>query len=80
MVASTGEQLKLARETDTYLLIRRCSDGQASSPYPEEFRAQMAEADRTPEQISPKFEPTAQTIINWMAPANRDAGVRQDGL
>jgi transposase len=54
--------------------------GRHRSPYPEEFRAQMAEADRTPEQISPKFEPTAQTIINWMAPANRDAGVRQDGL
>jgi transposase len=53
------------------------------TPYPAEFRAQMVElvkAGRTPEELSREFEPTAQTIINWVAQADRDAGVRQDGL
>jgi transposase len=49
--------------------------------YPAEFRAQMVElvkAGRTPEELSREFGPTVQTIINWVAQADRDAGVRQD--
>jgi transposase len=52
-------------------------------PYPPEFRQQMVElvrAGRTPEELSREFEPTAQTIHNWVKQADLDAGVRSDGL
>ena len=52
-------------------------------PYPAEFRARMIElarAGRTPEELSREFEPTAQSIWNWVRQAERDQGVRQDGL
>ena len=51
-------------------------------PYPAEFRQQMIElvrSGKTPEQLAEEFEPTAQTIRNWMAQARRDAGTRTDG-
>jgi transposase len=51
--------------------------------YAVEFRAHMIElvkAGRTPEELAREFEPTAQTIINWVAQVDRDAGVRHDGL
>ena len=37
-------------------------------------------AGRTPEELAEKFEPTAQSIRNWVAQADRDDGHRQDGL
>lgn len=52
-------------------------------PYPPEFREQMValvRAGRTPEELSREFEPTAQSISNWVAQADRDEGKRQDGL
>jgi transposase len=52
-------------------------------PYAPEFRQQMVElvrAGRTPEELSREFEPTAQSISNWVAQADRDAGKRRDGL
>ena len=52
-------------------------------PYPPEFREQMValvRAGRTPEELAEEFEPTAQTIRNWVAQADRDQGVRKDGL
>ncbi len=52
-------------------------------PYSAEFRARMVElvqAGRTPEALSREFEPTAQSIWNWVRQAERDGGVRQDGL
>jgi transposase len=52
-------------------------------PYPPEFRRQMVElvrAGRDPEQLSREFEPTAQSIRNWVAQAERDEGQRDDGL
>ena len=51
--------------------------------YPAEFRAQMVElvrAGRTPEELAKEFEPTAQTIYNWVAQTDRDSGKRHDGL
>jgi transposase len=57
--------------------------GKTRTPYPAEFRAHMVElvkAGRTPQEIALEFEPTAQTIVNWCAQAERDAGVRHDGL
>ena len=52
-------------------------------PYPPEFRQQMVElvrAGRTPEELSREFEPSAQSICNWVAQADRDTGKRKDGL
>jgi transposase len=37
-------------------------------------------AGRRPEELEKEFEPTAQTIYNWVAQADRDTGVRHDGL
>ena len=50
--------------------------------YPPEFRRQTAElvlSGRTPEELSREFEPTAQSIANWVRQAERDAGKRSDG-
>ena len=52
-------------------------------PYPPEFRRQMIElvrVGRNPEELAKEFEPTAQTIRNWVAQADRDEGRRDDGL
>jgi transposase len=35
---------------------------------------------RSPEELAREFEPSAQTIRNWAAQADRDAGRRTDGL
>lgn len=50
--------------------------------YPPEFRRQMVDlvrSGRTPEELSREFEPTAQSIANWVHQADRDAGRRSDG-
>ena len=52
-------------------------------PYPPEFREQMVElvrAGRTPEELSREFEPSAQSISNWVVQADRDEGKRKDGV
>jgi transposase len=52
-------------------------------PYPEEFKQQMIDlvrAGRTPEELSGEFEPTAQSIRNWVLQADRNEGRRKDGL
>ena len=52
-------------------------------PYPPEFRQQIVElvrAGRTPEELAEEFEPTAESIRNWMKQAERDGGTRSDGL
>jgi transposase len=52
-------------------------------PYPEEFKnrlIEMVRAGRSPDELAEKFEPTAQSIRNWVAQAERDAGRRGDGL
>ena len=51
--------------------------------YPLEFRNQivaLVRSGRTPAELAQKFEPTAQTISNWVAQAKRDDGERHDGL
>lgn len=53
------------------------------NPYPPEFRAQiieLARSGRTPRELAKEFEPSEQTIRNWIAQADRDGGVRNDGL
>ena len=52
-------------------------------PFTPEFRRQMIElvrSRRSPESLAKEFEPTAQTIRNWVAQAGRDDGRRDDGL
>jgi transposase len=52
-------------------------------PYPPEFRQRMIElvrSGRTPEELSRQFEPTAQSIRNWVEQADLDEGRRDDGL
>jgi transposase len=41
---------------------------------------ELVRAGRTAEELSREFEPTAQTIHNWVKQADVDAGVRSDGL
>lgn len=51
--------------------------------YPPEFRRQLIElagAGRSPESLAQEFEPSAQTIRNWVQQAERDTGQRADGL
>jgi len=51
--------------------------------YPLEFRRRIIElvrSGRSPEALSKEFEPTAQSIHNWVAQADRDEGRRKDGL
>jgi transposase len=51
--------------------------------YPPEYRRQMVElvrVGRTPEELAREFEPSAQTIRNWVKQADLDEGRREDGL
>ena len=51
--------------------------------YAPEYRRRMIElvrAGRSPDELAKEFEPTAQSIRNWVAQAERDAGRRLDGL
>ena len=51
--------------------------------YPPEFRRQMIElvrTGRTSESLGREFEPSGQSIRNWVAQAERDEGRRDDGL
>lgn len=41
---------------------------------------ELVRAGRNPEELAREFEPTAQTIRNWVAQADRDEGRRTDGL
>jgi len=41
---------------------------------------ELVRAGRTPEELSREFEPTAQSIRNWVVQADRDEGRRKDGL
>ena len=53
------------------------------APYPEEFRQQILELvriGRSPDELAKEFEPTAQTIRNWIKQTELDKGQRQDGL
>ena len=57
--------------------------GKTRPPYTPEFRRRMVElvhAGRSPEKLAEEFEPTPQSIRNWVVQADRDAGRRTDGL
>jgi len=52
-------------------------------PYPAEYRAELVrlvrEESRSPSELAREFEPSAQSIANWVAQADIDTG-RRDGL
>ncbi len=53
------------------------------APYPHEFRSQLVDlvrGGRTPEELSREFEPTAQSIRNWVAAADVAEGRRTEVL
>jgi transposase len=52
-------------------------------PYPDEFKRKLlalVRQGRTPEELARQFEPSAQSIRNWVAQDDRDKGQRTDGL
>ena len=57
--------------------------GKTRAAYPPEFRCQMValvRAGRSPEELAGEFEPTAQSIRNWFAQSERNAGRGDSGL
>jgi transposase len=52
-------------------------------PYTPEFRQQILDlvrTGRTPHELAREFEPSGETIRQWVKQAELDAGERQDGL
>ncbi len=57
--------------------------GKTRRAYAPEFRRQMVDlvhAGRTPEELAREFEPTAQSIRNWLAQCERNAYRGDSGL
>lgn len=57
--------------------------GRTRAPYPMEFREQLialVRAGRSPDALAEEFEPSAQTIRNWVAQAATDRGERPGEL
>lgn len=53
------------------------------TPYPPEFREQIVELARNGRSVASlarEFEPTVATITKWVRQAERDTGLRTDGL
>ena len=50
-------------------------------PYPPEYKAELVrlvrEEGRTPSDLAREFEPSAQSIMNWVAQAEIDDGSRE---
>lgn len=52
-------------------------------PYTPEYRRRMVElvrSGRSPESLAEEYEPSGQSIRNWVRQVERDAGSRLDGL
>ena len=57
--------------------------GRGVGRYPPEYKEQMVElvrAGRSPGSLARGFEPTEQTIRNWVKQADLNEGRRSDGL
>ncbi len=53
------------------------------APYPDEFRRRLIDLVRggeSPESLAKRFEPTAQSIRNWVRQADLDEGLSKNGL
>jgi transposase-like protein len=65
--------------TPEHLCFKEPTMAKTKPPYTPEFRRQMVElvrAGRSPEELAQEFEPTAQSIRNWVGQAECDAGRR----
>ena len=52
-------------------------------PYASEFREEivkLAQSGRSPEELAMEYEPSGQAIRNWVKQAERDEGIREDGV
>ena len=57
--------------------------GSTRRPYPREFKQQIValyRAGRTSAELAKEFEPTEESIRAWVQQAERDDGLRDDGL
>ena len=54
--------------------------GRTRAPYPSEYKAELVrlvrEEGRSPSELAREFEPSAQSIMNWVAQAEIDDGKR----
>jgi len=50
------------------------------SPELQEQMVRLARPGRTPQDLAREFEPTAQSIRNWIKQTELDEGTRTDGL
>ena len=69
--------------TPDYFWFEESTMGKTRAAYPPEFRRQMVElvrAGRSPEELAREFEPTAQSIRNWLAQSERNTGQGDGGL
>ena len=75
------ELIRFCGHRDT--VQRRCPMSKTHPPYAPEYRRQMVElvrTGRTPGELAREFECSAQAIRNWVRQADRDQGLREDGL
>ena len=57
--------------------------GRRRGRYPPEYKERIVElvrAGRSPGSLAREFEPSQQTIRNWVKQADLDEGLRSDGL
>ena len=57
--------------------------GRRRGRYPPEYKERIVElvrAGRSPGSVAREFEPSQQTIRNWVKQADLDEGLRSDGL
>lgn len=57
--------------------------GRVRGRYPSEYKERIVElvrAGRSPGSLAREFEPSEQTIRNWVKQADLDEGLRSDGL
>ena len=71
--------------TDTFSFgpTKEVSHGRSRGRYPPEYREQMVELVRSghsARSLAREFEPSEQTIRNWVKQADLDEGRRRDGL
>ena len=54
--------------------------GRTRAPYPSEYKAELVrlvrDEGRSPSELAREFEPSAQSIMNWVAQAEIDDGKR----
>ena len=58
----------------------RCQEPEAVSAGVSRAAGRVGPGRTSPRDLAREFEPTAQSISNWVAQADRDAGRRTDGL